>query len=103
MFKLPTRSERRYRGKYPYRVHSIGYGQSESQKALAAYLGIRRPTHIELNNGERYIMDRLEFADLSIGKDMWVLYEEIEVHELTDEQYADMIKLIRRVREKGLT
>lgn len=40
IYKLPSRSPRKYRGKYPTRVHNYGLG---------------RTVHIELNNGKRFV------------------------------------------------
>lgn len=41
IYELPSRSERKYRGKYPERVWSVSYGR-----------GI---VHVELNNGRRFV------------------------------------------------
>jgi hypothetical protein len=40
IYELPTRSARKYRGKYPERVHSLSLGST---------------CHIELNNGRRFV------------------------------------------------
>jgi hypothetical protein len=40
IYELPTRSSRKYRGKYPERVHSAALG---------------RVCHFELNNGRRFV------------------------------------------------
>ena len=105
IFMLPTRSPRKYRGKYPERVNSWSYSRSPSQQAIAEYLGISRPVHIELNNGKRYIADMksIKGDDLKLSAE---LHDVIADHilettfgpcweELSQERYDEMLTLVQ--------
>lgn len=104
IFELPTRSPRKYRGQYPNRINSWSYSRSPSQQAIADYLEIGRPVHIELNNGKRYIADMksLNADGIKLGtelRDIWK--EEVSVkipHLLSQERYDEMLALVRAAR-----
>lgn len=49
IYQLPTRSTRKYTGHYPERVHSLSLG---------------RVTHVELNNGRRFVALHTDLAGL---------------------------------------
>lgn len=49
IYKLPTRSSRKYRGKYPTRVRSFAYAKGTA--------------HFELNDGRRYVANGWELDD----------------------------------------
>lgn len=102
MYFLPTRPPRRYRGKYPFRIHSWSYADSGSQRAIGAFLSIRRPVHIELNSGVRFICSirELKAKDLKVGADFHEILvdQEPTFIELAQAQYDEMLALIRKVR-----
>ena len=107
IYQLPTRSPRRYRGKYPERVNSWSYSRSPSQMAIADYLGISRPVHIELNDGRRYIIDMkaLRPEGVKLNAEMIdclspdVMFVESLWDELSQERYDEMLERVRAVRE----
>lgn len=111
IFLLPTRSTRRYRGKYPDRVNSWSYSNSPSQRTIAAFLGISRPVHVELNDGRRYIIDMkaLRPDALRLSVDMVnclspdVMFVESAWQELSRQRYDEMLKIIGDLREGGKT
>lgn len=106
IFTLPTRSPRRYRGKYPERVNSWSYSRSPSQMAIAQYLGISRPVHIELNDGRRYIIDMkaLRPEGVKLNAEMLnclttdVMFVESAWEDLSQERYDEMLVLVREAR-----
>lgn len=105
MFKLPTRghADRPYRGKYPNRVNSWSYSRSPSQQALGAFLGIRKPVHIELNEGTRYIADisELKANEVKLGTDINDLLHHVPalIVTLTQQRYDEMLAVVRSARE----
>lgn len=109
LFLLPTRSPRRYAGKYPERVNSWSYSRSPSQRAIADYLGIGRPVHIELNDGRRYIADMksLRPEGVKLGVELVsclhpdVIFVESAWEDLSQERYDEMLTLVRAAREGG--
>lgn len=106
IFLLPTRSSRRYAGKYPERVNSWSYSRSPSQMAIAEYLGISRPVHIELNDGRRYIIDMraLRPDTVKLGVELVsclqsdVLFVESAWEELSRDRYDEMLALVQAAR-----
>lgn len=106
IFLLPTRSSRKYRGKYPERVNSWSYSRSPSQMAIAEYLGISRPVHIELNDGRRYIADMkaLRPEGVKLNAEMLncihpdVMFVESAWEDLSQERYDEMLVLVREAR-----
>lgn len=106
IFLLPTRSSRRYRGQYPERVNSWSYSRSPSQQAIADYLNIGRPVHIELNDGRRYIIDMkaLRPDTVKLGVELVsclhsdVLFVESAWEELSRERYDEMLALVQAAR-----
>lgn len=106
IFLLPTRSSRRYAGKYPERVNSWSYSRSPSQMAIAEFLGISRPVHIELNDGRRYIIDMkaLRPEGVKLGNEMVsclsadVMFVESAWEELSQERYDEMLALVQAAR-----
>lgn len=104
MFLLPTKSPIRYRGKYPMRVRSWSYARSLSTQALGAYLGIRKPVHLELNNGSRYIADlselRTDLPHIGVELEAMLSKNPTTLVELSWEEYDEMLTLVRRVREQ---
>jgi hypothetical protein len=102
MFVLPTRSPRIYRGKYPTRIHSWSYSRSPSQQALAAFLGINRPVHLELNEGTRFIAEFTELSEshLKVGTDIEAcLKQPTPLVFLSQDRYDLMLSHVRRARE----
>lgn len=106
IFMLPTRSPRKYRGKYPERVNSWSYSRSPSQMAIAEFLGISRPVHIELNDGRRYIicMKALRPEGVKLNAEMIdclspdVMFVESLWEDLSQERYDAMLALVREAR-----
>lgn len=102
MFKLPTKSDRRYRGFHPSRLHSLGYSNSLSQQAIAAHLSISYPVHLETNDGQRFIASRNEI-NMNLahpGAELYgILKGPVTAFELMgQESYDRMLILIREVR-----
>lgn len=99
---LPTRPPRRYRGKYPFRIHSWSYADSQSQRVLGAILQIRKPVHIELNSGVRFIcaLSELKGNLLKVGAEFHEILVDKEptFRELTQSEYDEMLASVRRVR-----
>ena len=56
VYKLPTKG-RSYKGKYPYRLRSLSNGGREHWIAIKHFPDLKSVHHIELNNGDRYIVD----------------------------------------------
>ena len=104
MFKLPTRghTDRPYRGKYPTRICQWSYSGSPASKALGVFLGIKRPVHIELNEGTRYIADLSEVKadETKIGTELndFLVHVPTHVVTLTQERYDQMLAIVRAVR-----
>lgn len=104
IFELPTRSPRKYRGQYPTRINSWSYSRAPSQQAIADYLGIGRPVHIELNNGKRYIADMksIKANDIRLNvdfRDIWDESVSVKIpHLLSQERYDAMLALVREAR-----
>lgn len=106
IFELPTRSPRKYRGKYPERVNAWSYGRSPSQTALALFLGINRPVHVELNDGRRFIVDMRALIEDKVKLnvefifciDPDVFYVESLWEELTQDKYDRMLQIVRMAR-----
>lgn len=101
MYLLPTKSGRRYRGKYPDTIHSLGYSNSLSQQVIGGYLSINRPIHIELNNGRRYIAAaaEIDMAKAHLGADFNdVIKSPHEIIALLQERYDEMMAKVRKVR-----
>ena len=101
IFLLPTQAPRKYRGKYPRRIHSVGYSNSPSQKALCKFLGINRAVHLELRNGWRYIADTSDLhGDLPpVGAEFSTLIKPaIPIKPLPQDQYDKMLDLVRQAR-----
>lgn len=116
IFLLPSRSSRKYRGKYPERINSWGYSKSRSQQAIADYLGISRPVHIELNDGRRYIADMksLRREGIKLGAELVeILSYEISFQlaeygkpaweDLSQARYDELITLVRSTREGAMS
>lgn len=104
IFQLPTRSPRKYRGKYPTRINSWSYSRSPSQMAIADFLGIGRPVHLELNDGRRFIADMKSLNPDGVKLntelyDIWAEAETVKVpHLLSQERYDAMLVLVREAR-----
>lgn len=103
---LPTRSSRRYRGKYPTRVNMWSYSRSASQKIVGDHLSMQRPCHIELNDGRRYIADlpyliKLDFDGICMGMDLAELVSDSNemLFSLTQDRYDAMLADIRKLRD----
>lgn len=91
VYKLPTRSPRKYRGKYPHRVRSFG--------------AARGCIHIELNGGSRFVAtyDSVPLTYLNsrdhTGVDFWNrVVPRTMVHSMTWEEYAGILIMGRIVR-----
>ena len=104
--KLPSRSKRRYRGKYPTRVNSWAYSRSSSQKIVAKHLSMNRPVHIELNNGSRYVAELKYLIDqgfdgITMGADLHRLVSEDNslLGNLNQDRYDLMLVEIRQERK----
>lgn len=98
IYQLPTRSPRKYRGKYPRRVNSWSYSRSPSQQAIADYLDIRLPVHLELNDGTRFIACMFDFAD---DLKLSVEFNDIlpgPVLDLPQHRYDEMLALVQAAR-----
>jgi len=66
--------------------------------AIAEYLDMRRPVHLELNDGTRFIACMFDFADdLKIGREFNDLLPGV-VLELPQSRYNEMIELVREAR-----
>lgn len=105
IYRLPTRSPRKYRGKYPYRINSWSTGGSKispDQQIVKDHLGLEtRPVHLELNNGERYIADAksIGFEKLRCCIDLLsVVVGASSPIELSQESYDAMLAKVREVR-----
>jgi hypothetical protein len=101
IYLLPTRSARKYRGKYPTRINSWSYSRSPSQMIVATHLDMKRPVHMELNNGSRYIADMCDLVGdvrLAVEFDDAML-PRTEQLELSQERYDAMLADIRAHRE----
>lgn len=98
MFELPTRSTRTYHGKFPSRVHSVGYSNSSEQVFISGFLGIKRAVHIELNCGRRFIacISEVRIDEKIIGRDIMEVILENVVQPLTQDRYDEMLTGIRR-------
>jgi len=57
VYKLPTKSSRKYRGKYPTRIHHASWGGREEWLVAKYFPDMKYTIHIEMNNGDRYIAD----------------------------------------------
>jgi hypothetical protein len=102
MYLLPTRATRRYRGKYPHRIHSWAYSQSPSQRALGAFLSLRKPVHIELNDGRRFIASISELlpnqSRMGVEFEMILRHNPCTIDEMSQEMYDQLLELVRRLR-----
>lgn len=75
--------------------------------AIADYLGISRPVHIELNDGRRYVIDMkaLRPEGVKLNAEMIdclspdVMFVESLWNELSQERYDEMLERVRAVRE----
>lgn len=104
--KLPTKSDRRYRGKYPTRVHSMSYSRSYTQDFIQGFLRLDgRPMHFELNNGERYIVSMRAYLEQRHGVCSYdfgeIIKEEAWDHryDLSQPLYDEMLAKIKLFRE----
>jgi len=106
MFLLPTRSPRTYHGKYPTRINSWNYSRSDAQVALASFLGIKRPVHLELNDGRRFISDfsELNGNEVRLGVDLeaCLRHSPTILVELSQARYDTMLAIVRKAREQSL-
>lgn len=104
IYLLPTQRPGKYRGIYPTRIHSWGYSQSPAQTVIAEYLGIKRPIHIELNNGRRYIVDMrmLKSYTVRLGAEFMSLFlwDNPIIEILGHARYDEMLDMVRRVRDE---
>ena len=100
IYQLPTRSPRRYRGKYPARINSWSCSRSPSQRALADFLHLSRPVHLELNDGQRFIADMCDLVgDLRLAMDMNdAVLPRTTVVQLGQDRYDAMLALVREAR-----
>lgn len=102
MFQLPTHSDRKYIGKYPSRINSLGYSNSLSQMVIGAFLHIGYPVHFELNDGRRLIASRSEICMESacIGVELSTILKDpvTPIESLSQERYDEMMGLVRKAR-----
>src|SRR5688572_5198742 len=89
IYKLPTRSTRKYRGKYQGRIHNCG--------------GRAACFHIETNNGERYVADAASIRDLNrtdhIGRHIVAVLDFTRGHQyMSLADYAGILLVIRLIR-----
>jgi hypothetical protein len=96
--QLPIRSPRKYRGQYPGRINSWSYSRSPSQQAIADFLGMKRPVHIEDNVGVRYIADMGSLnPEIKLGMELAdaVLGDLEDITDLPQDRYDAMLDLRR--------
>lgn len=102
IYELPTRSPRKYRGKYPGRVNSWSYSRSSSQAIVARHLHMSRPVHVELNDGRRFILDMgtVKMDRIKLSVDFMEVPEDptIRITKLSQERYDAMVQ---EIRDKG--
>lgn len=102
MHQLPTRSPREYRGKYPTRVCAVAYSRSPAQAFIARFLGIASATHIELNDGRRFIACTTELkTDRPVfGRDLSEITRNpiTVIEQLSQERYDEMLEGVRQIR-----
>jgi hypothetical protein len=90
IYELPTRSPRRYRGKYPERVWSVGYA--------------RGAVHVELNNGRRFVALRSHVMSYDptnelMGRHVSKCFKPIgQIPTMSESDYAGVMLMIRLVR-----
>lgn len=104
-YQLPTRSSRKYRGKYPRRLNSFSHSSTTigDQTIIVEQLGIARPVHLELNDGTRFIVEASSLLNWKIGAEFSLMHNE-PVIELTQEAYDTLLaemKAYRDLREKN--
>lgn len=97
IYQLHTRSQRRYRGKYPRRINSWSYARSARQDIVAKHLDMKRPVHLELNDGTRFIADMsdLDLNGCRVGIEFSLVSKAPCVIDLTQDRYNAMLAEIR--------
>jgi len=103
IYRLPSRSPRKYRGQYPRRVHSWSYSSSPCQMLIKDILKLELgPVHIELNDGTRFIADRADLREVKCGVE-WLdcLKKGTLGIDLSKERYDFMLDQIRTLRGMG--
>lgn len=91
IYELPTRSGRRYTGKYGQRVWSFGHGRGNSA------------VHIELNNGRRFVALPSAVVPMPSGeyvnRPIWnVLKPCGEIPQMSPADYAGVLFITRLAR-----
>lgn len=93
-YRLPTVSPRKYRGKYPTRIHSVS---AQSRGAARGY-------HFETNEGKRYLCHVHDVISPMggdyLGKELAdVLRYGTVLEDMMQEQYDAMLASVRAERE----
>ncbi len=101
---LPSQSNRKYHGMYPKRINSISYSRSPSQQLVGNYLGLKRPVHIELNDGKRYIVDAgdLDMGNVKLNAEWDEVHKSSVIRLMTTENYTHMMEALHVLRGYGM-
>jgi hypothetical protein len=107
IFKLHTKSTRKYRGKYPTRLHDFSNGGQRGNPIVARHLAIRSPHFLELNDGRRYYVDGFWLNDFKLPILTKLLFkydfEAIVAHavDLPAKRYDEMLGEINAERARA--